>query len=642
MNIRTHIVNLGTATQNRETIETIAQFLYNKKVTLFTGAGISRPSGLPLSGTFIKNISETMCEAIRTVNLGTNKEQHELERVLPLYPLEKLLDSLVNKYGEDALKILTILESGFPNYNHSAIAQLAKNDYLDTIITLNFDVLFENALLASDISFTWNLPLSSVKQEFLGSDKNVTLIKPHGTLPVSGYPYKSYYLAATLSQCGDRPRPENAKSFKSTARIRPVLIVAGYSNNDWDISPLLRTTDWSHIIWIEHFKPKKNSDVPSPEKPCQYIQSWLENHPASWLIYGDVKDILRQLLKIIGINSDYSQNTTHQLNSRDAPELKPEVKFLLDKPEAVAFSAISLLDGKFNDLYESLLFQLGELSGIHNDNRLSGQWDMAMAWYYHAQHSDIRKSSNIRRKLLPALLNQDRNNEIDLLGNYLSIHYDHLATFRRPYLNPFFIYDLFMIFKYKRKLFELIKKIKSTKPDNPWIIAQANKHEALAKYHIVDLIHKWGYHFLPFENRRFRIFTKWLFRRISLAYGKLFESYPMLNWEYPYVRYIESMMIADCIEDREEIMSMLQKNLNMFERTGLAGHHAYAMAVHAIINNDRKTFNKSFKLMVDENNITTPGGKLRMILFKRYFWPDSISLVSVIKDSFKYSKIIKS
>ncbi|MCH7562109.1 MAG: hypothetical protein IIC67_12270, partial [Thaumarchaeota archaeon] len=194
------------------------QFLYNKKVTFFTGAGISRPSGLPLSGTFIKNISETMSEAIRVVNLGTKNEQHELDRIIPLYPLEKLLDSLVHKYGEDALNILTVLESGSPNYNHAAIAHLAKNNYLDNIITLNFDVLFEKAFLANDISFEWNLPLSSVKQEFLGSNNDVTLTKPHGTLSITGHPYESYYLAATLSQCGDRPRPENAKAFNSMAR----------------------------------------------------------------------------------------------------------------------------------------------------------------------------------------------------------------------------------------------------------------------------------------------------------------------------------------------------------------------------------------------------------------------------------------
>ena len=44
------------------------------------------------------------------------------------------------------LKILDIFKGGEPNANHILIARLAKNGYLRTIFTTNFDLLIEKAL----------------------------------------------------------------------------------------------------------------------------------------------------------------------------------------------------------------------------------------------------------------------------------------------------------------------------------------------------------------------------------------------------------------------------------------------------------------------------------------------------------------
>lgn len=86
----------------------------------------------------------------------------------------------------------------------------------------------------------------------------------------------------------------------------------------------------------------------------------------------------------------------------------------------------------------------------------------------------------------------------------------------------------------------------------------------------------------------------------------------------------------------------------MFERTGQYGHLMYLDSIFVIIDSvysDRNAtqvegeFGGVADKFLDENTGTTPAGKLRMTLFRRYFWPNSISLVQTLGDLLRYSTV---
>jgi len=179
-------------------IRDLSEFFVKKEVTIFSGAGVSIPSGLPDSKKLIKSISSILSLSIEKLNIGTIKDRKLLDKVVFDYRLERILDSIVSYHGTAILKSILNFQSSKPTFNHKAAAILAKHGYLSHIITLNFDVLFEEAFQKNFVPFEWHLPLVSVPEHPKDKQPVVTITKPHGTFPFKGYSYREYFLAATL------------------------------------------------------------------------------------------------------------------------------------------------------------------------------------------------------------------------------------------------------------------------------------------------------------------------------------------------------------------------------------------------------------------------------------------------------------
>jgi len=105
-----------------------------KEFAVFCGAGISKNSGLPLANELKQYILGKM---------SIDKEDIE-EIMASNLPFEAFMETISE--NTDISKILEIFEKGEPNTNHILIARLAKNGYLKTIFTTNFDLLIEKAL----------------------------------------------------------------------------------------------------------------------------------------------------------------------------------------------------------------------------------------------------------------------------------------------------------------------------------------------------------------------------------------------------------------------------------------------------------------------------------------------------------------
>ena len=610
-------------------VSQLTEAFRERRVTFFSGAGISRPSGLPGSPPLVASLVDAMTESLSRIRLGESSERSGVRDVISGYPLERLLDSLVDMHGDEAaLGYLRVLQDATENYNHDAIAILAERKLLNYIVTLNFDVLFEQALSRRSVPFAWHLPLAA-DGRIPHSVAGVTVVKPHGTLPFDGLPYAPHYLAATLRYAGDRPQRETAEVFQTIAQQSPVLLVAGYSNDDWDIFPLLAAAPWSHVVWCE-FVPASSLHALSALSPCTRVIRWLSSRPveSTLVMYGDVRTLLSTVLDDGNLGRSW----------QDSRQRIPDASLFTESPSRTALAALRLLDGTANELYRRLLPQFGSTEALATDIRLRRQWQRSISWFHHAHRRDVRMAIKMHQQLLEEWPSSGES-DLEYLWDLVTLYYEYISAAKRPYLNVQWVVDLLRARRVGNFLRKEAARIKASVTANPWIGKQADRQLAHLTYYKVDLLHNWGYHLLPFSSGPLRGLTRRLFRGIAGHYREAAERFPVLDWEYHYVRGVEAGLIAGERLPLSVVREKLTEIAEMFERTGSHGHLAYVRAVEAIIGNSERAFTEVEATFFDERSGTTPAGKLRMRLLRRYFWPHSISLLQTLRDLLRYSRL---
>jgi hypothetical protein len=590
----------------------LAKLFHDRQVTLFSGAGVSVPSGLPDSGTMVESITSSMLRAIDHFSLCTTDERELVRSTISKRRLEPILDSIVQFHEESSLNSILNFSCTEPNYNHESVAQLAAHRYLSHIITLNFDVLFETSLETYKVPFSWNLPLANYYELAPGTDPRVKVTKPHGTLPFGDKPYKDYYLAATLEQVGDHPQDETSKAIATIAEESPVLFVCGYSNNDWDILPILTATRWSRIYWIQHSHDLRPS-----------VRSWLETlgRDSYCLLYGDVRLLFNHLLKALEISDAAPRINNIRTIVFDASQLDAN-------PAATAFAAVNLLGGIENELYRSLLEKLGRSKEFLREPRLIETWERTMAWVHHVFEGKPHKAIRRYRRVIPPTTSLPHNH-MGRLNDCRSMHYEHISSLKRPYKNPLLLHDILWAARWRRELFSRVATIQSSKDSNPFVIRQSAEIKAILEYDRVDLRHNWAYHLLPFPHKTLGRVAR-ILKTIAREYYRLANKHPDMDWEYRFVRRVEAHLLAD-----DELTPVTMRKLmmvrDMFEQTGKVGHLINADSMIAIAKGDYHAFLQSKERMLDLRRESSPSGKLRIVLMERYFWPEKLSFWSALK-----------
>jgi len=319
------------------------------------------------------------------------------------------------------------------------------------------------------------------------------------------------------------------------------------------------------------------------------------------------------------------------------PTLNPDLSKLISNPAATAFVALSLLDGKRNSLYITLLKQLGNSLQVTGDKNLLHRWEKAMSWTHHAHERDPHKAIRRYRKVI-STTSQATKNDLNRLNECLSMYYEYMSTLKRPYLNPFLPFDIYNVIKWRHEILQRIDDINSSIENNSVIIKKESKRlKALISYYLVDLYHNWAYHLLPFSSRIIKPLIKLIFKRIAFLYDKLAYIYPDMDWEYRFVRRIEAHLFAGSLI-ANQLKEKLSQVHDMFEQTDQSGHHAYTESVLSTMHLDYSGFLKAKSRMTDEHEVATPSGMLRMILFQKYFWPKTISTWAVLRYFVNYSK----
>ena len=83
----------------------------------------------------------------------------------------------------------------------------------------------------------------------------------------------------------------------------------------------------------------------------------------------------------------------------------------------------------------------------------------------------------------------------------------------------------------------------------------------------------------------------------------------------------------------------LESIQEMFETLNRHGHEYYVKTLNAIIENSEEDFDEIEKTFLSDDTGTSPTAKLRMALFRNYFFPNSrkISTYKLLKQLAKYT-----
>ena len=223
-----------------------------KSTAIFCGAGISYNSGLPLATDLVKSILEI-------IDINDNDASAILNSNIPF---EFFIETIRNEVSVD--EILDVFSKGNPNINHELIAELIKLGFIKTVLTTNFDLLIEKALLCKGLEKGKHFDVFSSEEEFGNinwADNKIKIIKIHGCIS------NKSEMAITLDDVASKTvcvnRNSIIKNFFSD-KINPNILVLGYSCSDlFDISPQIELLkeNRSVVFFIQHTGKEYNFKI---------------------------------------------------------------------------------------------------------------------------------------------------------------------------------------------------------------------------------------------------------------------------------------------------------------------------------------------------------------------------------------------
>ncbi len=210
------------------------------------GAGVSVPSGLPLSSEYV----DEFVGALIRVAAPPLQLDADARRRLGKHRLEYVSHVVSQTPWVDPAACLDCFALGQPNAMHMKILRCATHKSSPAVIlTTNFDNLFERTAEA-----TGTRPLSILEgRELAGpcADSGVIVAKVHGSAP-KPVPGKRPELLASIRQVG-RPFEKGTEAHLDSLLCDRTVIALGYSGNDhYDIVPYLMRHKFRAIVWVQH------------------------------------------------------------------------------------------------------------------------------------------------------------------------------------------------------------------------------------------------------------------------------------------------------------------------------------------------------------------------------------------------------
>lgn len=260
-----------------------------KKITLFLGAGCSLTSSK-------KNI--TTYGIIKNIVASYSYDEQVPDEWTKLY--ERFTNNVWS--GQGNVDKINILENYFidmtPSIGYQHVRFLIENNYINNIITTNFDPMIDDALEG----LSYNLMVGT-KEEIIGENPKFTLLKPHGDLKrgqLRFAPSELYKLPAKIE--------EMIRSL-----TEGIVIIVGYRGQDMGIIQALNETENHCAYWITYTKPDSyNAYENAP------ILTWLKKRGSELnLLYGsefgNFDVVFSKIVEMLKYQNDRKQSNFYVL-----------------------------------------------------------------------------------------------------------------------------------------------------------------------------------------------------------------------------------------------------------------------------------------------------------------------------------------
>ncbi len=624
----------------QQSIHRVVAALTAQRLVPLLGAGICKASGLPLAKDLTLPLRSALWESILPLtraSLDFREDMRVAARVINEAPLERLLAFLRETHGQSRIEqYLAVLDSDTWNRNHAAIAALATKGFLPVCVTLNFDLLIEEAVTVHGGSCMTECPLSDKKPFSMGTGATVLrIIKPHGSLAPKDSGYRKYELvAATLHEIGDRIDPRNLEHLEAVLTEGKELFVAGYSDHDWDIFPIIRrlTPKLAHIHWVQYADLKKvenrawlhTLDI-NERTRVQRVMKWLAtlSTPSTFYV-GDPSDLLSAIA--VRLRADPRKPSPPKQPAHEKPNGKLFVQSLpVERTQiktAVTMATLLQDRGRFDDLLsEWLLAQ----PMVERDPCFQARLHRVLA---HNNHT--------RRKILPALrhmqevirLKSNNGREFDghVSDDLVWMGYEYLCLAKRLVLRAPWL--ILLAPWHVHKGFRLI--VKGVRLDRCCDRKGCRRLLAAARYYRVELLHAWAEHLLYF-GLRFEEVIQEAFRVIADKYDVLSKDYPdFMEWEYYWLRHLEARLLGNLFKtidlpDVEQRMDEIAANYKMLQNHVQEGN-IYVYRALLLFRLDPKGSHKRINHLLlraertwSRSDGVAMAGLYRILLYRRFF-----------------------
>lgn len=244
-------------------LDKIERLIRSRKLIMFCGAGISvtPPSNLPLAKELRDNILEKL--------LRPDDWQHFKERFAEK-PLESVIEIVDRNSKEFLPSLRRLFQSAQPNRNHLLLAKLVTEEYLQTIMTTNFDTLLEEALRQEGMT---DFQVYLNEDHFAAIEVNdmlrPSIVKIHGTIDDLAS------VRSALNQIAMRARSEARKRALSVffCDLHKDVLILGYGVKDeFDINPALRSLKTTTAVYHVEHDSEDIFEINSLENPLAQFQ----------------------------------------------------------------------------------------------------------------------------------------------------------------------------------------------------------------------------------------------------------------------------------------------------------------------------------------------------------------------------------
>lgn len=231
-------------------------------LSVFCGAGISVPSGIPTVIPLIKNLLRQLdCSETDLLSFLKNND-------FPI-PFESIIqvlrETLVYQENKPFLPEFVRLFDAKSNANHYLLAQLFEQQKIKTIITTNFDCCIENAFTNYETRHKQLIVYNEPEKSLRNTEVEGKIIKVHGSTetPLS--------IGATVDQITKNESfSKNQIILGKVLTSSPAILFLGYSCSDkWDVTRIFNTytkEEKPEIVFWQHNDGYTKGPTPNQEK----------------------------------------------------------------------------------------------------------------------------------------------------------------------------------------------------------------------------------------------------------------------------------------------------------------------------------------------------------------------------------------